>query len=132
ELASRFASGEPEGEESLLRTAHLAFWLVAAALPLAAFEVTTVAVQTGERYLVSTAYGAVVVIVVAVAGTSAARRTFVTFGACVIAFASVVSLTRDFDPSSGDRMAGELLPFVEGEGITYGYGAYWVAVPLTW
>jgi hypothetical protein len=131
-VAGRLARGEGEGRESLLRTAHVSFWLAAAALPLAAFVLTSVAVINSGRYLLSTAYGTVVLVVVAVAGSSATRRAVVTFAACVVAFASVLSLGRDFDSSPGDQMARELFPFVEGEGLTYGYGAYWVAVPLTW
>jgi hypothetical protein len=133
ELARRLVVGGPrEGEQSLLRTAHLSFWLVAAIVPLAAYIVTTVpGVNTG-RYLVTTAYGVVVLIVVGVVEPSRARRTAVTFAACVVALGSVISLARDFDTSPGDEMVREVLPFVEGEGLTRGYGAYWTGVPLTW
>jgi hypothetical protein len=133
ELARQLLVRGPHGgREALLRTTHLSFWLVAAGLPIAAYVVTTVAGENTGRYLLTTAYGIVVLIVVGIAGTSRTRRTAVTLAACVIVLGSLVSLTRDFDNSSGDEMVREVLPFAEGEGLTYGYGAYWTAVPLTW
>ena len=133
ELAHRLAAGEPERSTALLlRTTHLSFWLCAALVPLAAYVVTTVPNENSGRYLVTTAYGVVVLIVVGVVEPSRARRTAVTVAACVIVAASIVSLTRDFDTSLGDEMVRDVLPFVQGEGLTRGYGAYWTAVPLTW
>jgi hypothetical protein len=133
DLVRRLLAGEPERSKELqLRTTHLSFWVAAALVPLAAYIVTTVPTENTGRYLVTTAYGVVVLIVVGVVQPSNARRTAVTVAACIIALASIVSLTRDFDNSVGDEMVREVLPFVEGEGLTRGYGAYWTAVPLTW
>jgi hypothetical protein len=133
ELAHRLVAGEPERSTALLlRTTHLSFWLGAALVPLAAYVVTTVPNENSGRYLVTTAYGVVVLIVVGVVEPSRARRTAVTVAACIIVAASIVSLTRDFDTSLGDEMVRDVLPFVQGEGLTRGYGAYWTAVPLTW
>ncbi|HZO96331.1 MAG TPA: hypothetical protein VFB42_03070 [Gaiellaceae bacterium] len=132
ELAGRLRGGAGESAEPLLRTAHLAFWLLAAALPVAAFVCSSLAHVWAGRYLVSTAYGLAVVVAVAAAPAGAGRRAAVTFGAAVVALGSVVALARSFDPAPGDRMARELLSFLEGEGLTVGYASYWDAVPLTW
>jgi hypothetical protein len=132
-LVPRLLAGERErSRESLLRTTHLSFWLLAALVPLVAYVVTTVPNENSGRYLVTTAYGVVVLIVVGVVEPSRARRTAVTVAACVIVVASIISLALDFDTSPGDEMVRDVLPFVEGEGLTRGYGAYWTAVPLTW
>jgi hypothetical protein len=121
-----------ERGEPLPRTAHLGFWILATALPLVAFVLTSVAGENVGRYLVSCGFGVATILALAAANASAARRTAITLGACVIVLASVISIAVDFDPSAGDQMARDVLPFVEGEGLTKGYAAYWTAGPLTW
>ena len=118
--------------ELLPRAAHIAFWLLAAVLPLAAFLFTSAAGINNGRYLVSTAFGLVVVVAVANAGAAPSRRLLVTLGAAVLALGGLVSVARDFDPSPGNQFARDILPLVEGEGLQYGYAAYWNAMPLTW
>jgi hypothetical protein len=135
EVRSRVEAAErDESDLFAVRAAHVSFWLFATTIPAAVYVVSTAGLGGTGRYLVSVAYGIAALVAVAVADRGARQRAAVVLGACVIVSASVVSLAaRDLriDPAS-EEFASTLLNFAQGEGLAYGYGAYWDAAPLTW
>jgi hypothetical protein len=119
------------------REAYVTFWFLALALPSAAFVFLTLGQVGLGRYLVASGYGVVALAVVGLGGRGYAGRVVLLAAACVLVTASVVSLAAgDIEANSGHYprrdVARFLSTFAQGEGLKYGYAAYWVAAPLTW
>jgi hypothetical protein len=119
------------------REAHVTFWFLALILPSCAFVLSSFAQVGLGRYLAASAYGMVVLGAVSLAGRGYAARAAAVAVACVLLAGSVVSLSAHditSNPAHYPRqdVARFLATFAQGEGLKYGYAAYWVAAPLTW
>jgi hypothetical protein len=122
---------------STAREAHVSFWFLALILTSGAFVLSSFAQVGVGRYLVASGYGIVALAAVSLAGRGYAARAAAVAAACVIVAGSVVSLAaHDITANPGHypgRDTARLLStFAQGEGLKYGYAAYWVAAPLTW
>src|SRR5205823_13403995 len=89
------------------------------------------------RYLATSGYAIVALAAVGLAVRGHAARAAATAAACVLAGGSVVSLAaRDLASNPGNYPRSDaarfLTTFAQGEGLKYGYAAYWVAAPLSW
>jgi len=119
------------------REAHVGFWFLAVLLTSVSFVLSNLAEVYLGRYLLASAYGVVVLAVVSLSGRGYGTRLAGLAAACLLAGASVVSLAAGDIPANprhvprGD-FARFLATFAEGEGLKYGYAAYWTAAPLTW
>jgi hypothetical protein len=118
------------------REAHITFWLLALVLPAAAFILSSQGAPGKGRYLVSCGYGIIVLAAVALSRTGFAARAAGVIAVCVVVTGSVVAAAaRDLERESvfpTPAFASILETFVGGEGLKYGYAAYWDAAPLTW
>jgi hypothetical protein len=118
------------------REAHITFWLLALTLPAAAFVLSSQGAAGKGRYLVSCGYGMVVLGAVALSRMGFAARAAGVVAACIVVTGSVVAAAaRDLERQSvfpTRAFARILETFVGGEGLKYGYAAYWDAAPLTW
>ena len=120
-----------------VREAHVGFWLLAVVLSTVAFVISNMAAISLGRYIVAAGYGAVVLGAVRLSERGYGARLAAVAAACVLVTGSVVALAaRDIvsNPGHYPRNADARLiaTFARGEGLEYGYAAYWVAAPLTW
>ena len=119
------------------REAYVTFWFLALVLPSVAFVLVNLGQIGLGRYLVSSAYGLVALAAVSLARHGYAGRVAAVAAACVLVTGSLVPLAaRDIEANPGHyprrEVARFLSTFAQGEGLKYGYAAYWVAAPLTW
>jgi hypothetical protein len=122
---------------SAAREAHVGFWFAAVVLTSAAFVLSSIVNLSLGRYIVAVGYGVVVLAAVSLAGRGYVARVVGVAAACVLIAGSVVALAdRDLasNPWHYPRNADARLisTFAQGEGLKYGYAAYWVAAPITW
>ena len=135
EQLGRLRAGGPP--ITAVREAHVTFWLLALALPAAAFVLSGFGQIGGARYLVASGYGIVVLAAVALAPRGHLARAVGVVAASLVVTASVVALASgDIRANSGhyprQDFARFLTTFTQGEGLKYGYASYWVAAALTW
>jgi len=118
------------------REAHATFWLLSLLLPAAAFVLSSQGAAGKGRYLVSCGYGIVILAAVFLSRKGFAARAAGVVAACVVVTGSVVAAAaRDLERGSAfptRAFARTLETFAGGEGLRYGYAAYWDAAPLTW
>src|SRR5207247_8429323 len=118
------------------REAHVTFWLLALVLPAAAFVLSTHGAAGKGRYLVSCGYAIAVQAADSLSRSGLAARAAGVVAACVVVTGSVVAAAaRDLERQSAfptRAFARTLETFADGEGLKYGYAAYWDAAPLTW
>jgi hypothetical protein len=131
----RLQSARPETPAA--REAYVTFWFLALVLPSLAFILLTLGQVGLGRYLVSSGYAVIALAAVSLSRLGYAGRVAAVAAACVLVTASIVSLAaRDIEANSGHYprkdVARFLSTFAQGEGLRYGYAAYWVAAPLTW
>jgi hypothetical protein len=115
--------------------AHVMFWLLALLLPAAAFVLSNLGAAGKGRYLVSCGFAIAVLAAVSLSGKGLAARAAAVAAACVVVTGSVVAAARDLQRQSAfptPAFARTLETFAGGEGLKYGYAAYWDAAPLTW
>jgi len=119
------------------REAHVSFWASALALVSIAYLLSSLAQPNLGRYLVVSGYAVIVLAAVALSTRAFTARLVGTVAACILVTGSVVALAAgDIQANPGHYprhdLAHFLSTFAEGEGLEYGYAAYWVAAPLTW
>ncbi|HEY2218227.1 MAG TPA: hypothetical protein VGH35_02705 [Gaiellaceae bacterium] len=119
------------------REAHVGFWFAAIVLTSVAFVLSSIVTLSLGRYIVAVGYGVIVLAAVSLAGRSYAARAVGIAAACILVAGSVVALAkRDLTSNPGHypRNADARLigTFAQGEGLKYGYAAYWDAAPVTW
>jgi hypothetical protein len=118
------------------REAHITFWFLALVLPVVAFVLSSQGGAGKGRYLASSGYGIVVLAALVLSGKRAAVRAVGVAAACIVVTGSLLALeARDLEHQSvfpTRAFARGLEAFVDGEGLKYGYAAYWDAAPLTW
>jgi hypothetical protein len=118
-------------------SAHLVFWSLVILLTSLGYVLSRVPVdEYTVRYLVPAAYGLAAVLSV-VATRNLAFRGAVVAGACVLLLASTLASARhelQANPSHfpNGAVAASLLRLAKSEHLTYGYGGYWDAAPLSW
>lgn len=120
------------------RTAHILFWLLALAIPVAALELADITnALSASRYLLTSAYGIAAIVAVAMSRAGAARYALAVGGACVVVSAAVVSLAAgDLSANANYLPAGSfartLQEFASSDGLAFGYALYYDAPTITW
>jgi hypothetical protein len=118
------------------RFSYVVFWTTCLITTTLVFALTGVAVDVaGGRYLLA-GYIAIGALLPLLATRGPGWRLAVTAGVCVFALSAIYEARQQSfavtPPTPSPLQANQLLRYAQKERVTYGYGAYEDALPLTW